>query len=265
MERIKKMLKYVPLFVLPIGLLVILGFAVDFNNQTQCQDVEVEIAYQNGLCFVDEEAIISQVRRECGNIKGKCVTEIDLDAIENVLLGNPYLQDVSVYQTIGGKVKLEVSQRIPLLRVFNMRGEDFYIDRNGLMMPVSPVYTARVPVVSGYVKAGYSPSLDLSVGYNSGEVALSERVMKDLYALGIFLRNDIFWSAWFDQIYVNSMGEYELIPKYGGHAVELGSLENLEDKMSRLMIFYINGMSKAGWHTYKRLNLKYKNQIVCSK
>ncbi|NLF41467.1 MAG: hypothetical protein GX587_02110 [Bacteroidales bacterium] len=265
MERFKKILKYVSLFLLPTGLLVILGFAIDFNNQTQCQDIEVEIAYQNGLNFVDQEAILSIVKRECGNIKGKTVTEIDLDAIEKVLLDNPYIEDVSVYKTIGGKLKLDIGQRVPLLRVFNMRGEDFYIDRNGFMMPVSPVYTARVPVVSGYVKAGYSPSMDLSLSYKADEVTLSERVMKDLYALGIFLRSDIFWSAWFDQIYVNSMGEFELIPKYGGHAVELGDIENLEDKMSRLMIFYINGMSKAGWHTYKRLNLKYKNQIVCSK
>jgi len=265
MNRLKKILKFLPLVLLPIGLLVILGFAIEFNNGSDCQSVEVEIAYQNGLQFVDEAAILSIVKRECGNLTGKPVSQIHLGTIEKAVLNNPFVQNVNVYKTIGGKVKLEVKQREPLLRVFNMRGEDFYIDRQGFMMPVSNVYTARVPVVTGYIKAGYSPSMNLSLGYEAHEVALSERVIKDLYQLARFLENDAFWAAWFHQIYVNPSGEFELVSRCGNHIVELGNLDFLEARMNKLMVFYLNGLPKAGWQKYKRINLKFKNQIVCSK
>lgn len=265
MNRLKKILKFLPLVLLPLGLLVILGFAIDFNNSVDCQAVEVEVAYQNGLKFVDEEAILAIVKREYGTLKGKVVSQIHLGSIEKAVLNNPFVQSVNVYKTIGGKVKLEVKQREPLVRVFNMRGEDFYIDRQGFMMPVSNVYTARVPVVTGYIKAGYAPSMNLSLDYEPNEVALSERVIKDIYQLGRFIENDAFWSAWFHQIYVNPSGEFELVSRCGNHMVELGTLEHLESRMAKLMVFYLNGLPKAGWQKYRRINLKYKNQIVCSK
>jgi cell division protein FtsQ len=32
-----------------------------------------------------------------------------------------------------------------------------------------------------------------------------------------------------------------------------------------LMTFYKEGLNKVGWNAYLTINLKYKNQIVCTK
>lgn len=58
---------------------------------------------------------------------------------------------VEAYKTPSGMIKLEVEQKIPILRVISPRG-NYYVDNLGSTMPVSRRYVAHVPVVSGYVE-----------------------------------------------------------------------------------------------------------------
>lgn len=58
---------------------------------------------------------------------------------------------IEAYKTPSGIIKLEVEQKIPILRVISSRG-NFYVDNLGTTMPVSFRYVADVPLVSGYVE-----------------------------------------------------------------------------------------------------------------
>jgi len=64
---------------------------------------------------------------------------------------------------------------------------------------------------------------------------------------------------------VNSKYEFELIPRVGSQIIELGDAENLDEKFANLKLLYLDGFNKIGWNTYKRISLKYKNQVVCTK
>jgi cell division protein FtsQ len=64
---------------------------------------------------------------------------------------------------------------------------------------------------------------------------------------------------------VNEHQELELIPRVGNHRVLLGDTIDLQDKFRRLMIFYKEGLSKTGWNNYSVINLKFRNQVVCTK
>ena len=68
-----------------------------------------------------------------------------------------------------------------------------------------------------------------------------------------------------EQIYVNENTDIELVPKTGEHEIVLGDVNDLKDKFNKLMIFYLKGLNNLGWDVYKKINLKYKNQVVCSK
>ena len=57
----------------------------------------------------------------------------------------------------------------------------------------------------------------------------------------------------------------ELIPKVGKHKIIIGNVENIEQKLYNLKLFYINGLNQKGWENYSVINLKYQNQIVCTK
>jgi len=64
---------------------------------------------------------------------------------------------------------------------------------------------------------------------------------------------------------VNERHELELIPRKGNHVVLLGDTQELKEKMNKLFIFYTQGLNKIGWNNYQVINIKYKNQVVCSK
>ena len=72
-----------------------------------------------------------------------------------------------------------------------------------------------------------------------------------------------FWKAQIEQIYVGE--EIELVPLAGSHIIVLGNFQDIDEKMNKLLVFYTHGLNKVGWNIYETINLKYKNQIVCTK
>ena len=80
-----------------------------------------------------------------------------------------------------------------------------------------------------------------------------------------FIAGHELWSAQIVQIYVNNQGEYELIPRIGPHIIILGDLEDYRAKFEKLELFYKDGLNHVGWNQYLKINLKYKDQIVCTK
>ena len=56
-----------------------------------------------------------------------------------------------------------------------------------------------------------------------------------------------------------------MVPKVGDHVIELGAVDDLDNKFSNLLTFYRKGMPRAGWNTYSKISLKFKGQVVCTK
>jgi cell division protein FtsQ len=79
------------------------------------------------------------------------------------------------------------------------------------------------------------------------------------------IQRDKFLMALTEQLYVTIDKEIELIPKAGPTSILLGNADMAENKLSRLKVFYRKGLPAAGWDTYSALNLKYKDQIICTK
>jgi len=39
----------------------------------------------------------------------------------------------------------------------------------------------------------------------------------------------------------------------------------VEDKLTRLKLFYQKALPKVGWEKYSSINVKYRKQIICTK
>ena len=87
----------------------------------------------------------------------------------------------------------------------------------------------------------------------------------ELYQLGVFIYDSDFWRAQIEQIYLTQSGEFQLIPRVGAHIIEFGDISNYKDKFSKLNALYKHGLKNEGWNTYVKINLKYKDQVVCTK
>lgn len=219
-------------------------FFREVRQDVACKDLRVVVKDSLDKHFVSEADLISLLKAAHLNPIDQSMNEINTERIETELLKNEMIAHVEAYKTPSGIIKLEVTQKIPILRIMGVRG-NYYVDNHGTTMPISRRYVARVPIATGYVE--------------------KELAVTDLYKFALFLQGNEFWNDQIEQIYVHPDNDVELIPRVGNHRIMLGSLDGFEEKLANLRLFYEQAIPKVGWEKYSMINLKYKNQIVCTK
>ena len=91
-------------------------------------------------------------------------------------------------------------------------------------------------------------------------------VLDDIYELAKYLASDSLMSGLITQAYVNEEREIELYPAVGNQKIIFGDATGIEDKFEKLKTFYKEGLNSINnWNKYSTINLKYKNQVVCTK
>jgi cell division protein FtsQ len=232
-------------------LLVYMAFAVAFINPKVgedkfCTGVEIEIAATGEASYLTRAQIESLLGKARINPVGRKLSEINANAIEKNLRENQLIKKAEVCKTIDGRLKICVYQRIPVLRIMSERERcSYYVDNEGRMMPVPPNYAAHVPLVTGAISAEYAQN--------------------QLYRFVGFLRKNKHWNEQIVQIHVLPNQDVELTPRKGSHTILLGKIENYRENLDKLELFYDKGLNKVGWNKYSQINLKYKNQVVCTK
>ncbi len=230
------------------------------SKDTLCKSIEVVLSGKGNKNFIGKEDILIIVKKQYKNILKTPVKEIDISFLESKIKNHPSVKNVNVYKKINGVIFIEVEQRIPLVRIINNKGENFYIDTEAAIMPVSEKNSARVFVVNGNIKDSFDG--EATTIFND---SLNFKHLKNIFYLSRFLSKDKFLSAQIEQIYITEKGEYELVPRVGQHIVLLGSMIDYKKKLRQLKHFYINVLNRQGWNKYKYLNLKFNKQIVCTK
>jgi len=244
---------------------VLLAFVNLKNQKTSCKDIEININYQSEACLIDENDIMEMVKSFEGDIKGRKISSLKISEIENILSSNPYVYRADVYSTINGVVKMNIIQRKPLVRIINSNNESFYIDSKGKEMPVNFKHPTRTLIASGSIIDKYVSTANIdTVGEKIYDSILKTTPLYKIFKLAQFIDKDKFWKAQIDQIYLNNEYELELVPRVGNHLIVIGDTENLNEKFEKLYIFYLKGLNKIGWNKYKCINVKFKNQVVCS-
>lgn len=235
------------------GLVVLMSFIDGKKQEVKCTNVKILIPGAGN--FIEREEVDAILKQSEGVLIGRNLTKINIHQIEKTLKANPYIAFAKVFADMDGVIHIEVKQRQPVLRILNAGGQDYYIDSEGLKMPMSPNFTANVLVASGNILEGYGGKVD----------TLLTPLAADLYQTALFMKKDTLWDAQIEQIYVNDKKDIELIPRVGNQRIILGNADSLATKMNNLLAFYKQAMPRVGWNTYKTINLKYVNQIVCEK
>ncbi len=242
------MIKRILILIALIATSVYLVLAVTLFNakplERTCKGMELEIMDDIDYGFITLHDIEGSLKREKllpVDVKQK---DINTREMELLLEKNPFVKDAECYITAGGKVKIDLYQRIPLLRVMSSNGDNYYIDNEGKVMKASgkPVHVA---VATGYIDRKFAQD--------------------KLFELARFLQNDKFWNAQIEQINVTPKQEIELVPRVGNHILFIGKPESYETKFRKLKAFYTEGLNKVGWNKYNRISVEFNNQIICTK
>ncbi|MFN0254758.1 cell division protein FtsQ/DivIB [Pedobacter ureilyticus] len=235
------------------GVVVLMGFIDTKKKSVKCAKIEILIPGADN--FIEIEEIDAILKQNQGDLIGRNLEGINLHEIEKNIAVNPYIGFVKVYADMNGTVFVEVKQRQPVLRILNAGGQDYYVDSDGLKMPVSPNFTANVLVATGNILEGFNGKVD----------TLMTPTAKDLYKTAMYVKKDTLWDAQIEQLFINDKADIEMVPRVGNQRIILGNAKDIEIKMNNLLAFYKQAMPKVGWNAYRSINLKYTNQIVCEK
>lgn len=238
------------------GFMVVVGTSAKMQYSRSLHPVpELRIDYHKGLYFVQETEIMEVVHNHLSDsLPGNKLSEVGIKLIEEDILAIPYVKSVDVYTGSNGKLLIDVAQREPVIRIINRSGVSYYLDNSGEIIPHTSNFTSRVPVATGYISDD---------GVYLGPAGHEH--LKDLYYLVMALRKDSFFISLIDQIYRDESGEWVLIPKSERHRIIIGNTEELDDKLYRLKRFYRQGLKQSGWQAYKKIDLRFRDQIICQK
>lgn len=219
-----------------------------FNKKPEgalCNDISLVIKDTAYAGFITKKEIMSMLAEKKLNPIGKELNRIDLDKLEKEIGHNQLIEEVECYRTPSGKICFEVAQRIPLLRVMLSNGEEYYIDNKGNSMPSRAKCIADVVIVTGAVNKSFAK--------------------EKLHKFGVYLQNNSFWNAQIVQLNVLPDNTIELVPRVGDQIIYLGNLDHYEEKLERVKEFYAKALNTVGWNKYKRINVEFSNQIICTK
>lgn len=247
-------------FVITVGVVI----TIMMHGKQHCKNINIEIIYDNASPFIKDYEIQSIITNVYPEINKTEISDINLSKISNAINANPFVESTNVSMDLNGNLHIKVKQKKPLVRVFNKKGESFYISHDKELMPTSSYGTERVVVASGEINTMYSDSLVIKELFSTDN-NLENMILFKIWKTATHINTNPFLKAQIDQIYITEKLEIELIPRVGDQVIILGDINDLDIKFQNLEVMYRQGFQKVGWEKYSIINLKYLNQVVCTR
>ena len=209
--------------------------------------------------FLNKKALLKTINKD-SLISKKPLKEINTEALQKQLNDNPYIAKSDAYLDINGELIINVKEKIPIVKVYTLKNQVFYIDKNGKLFPDKKNYAPHIPIANGYIDG---------ISYKTNRTVYDEMyktsVLPAIYHLSKKIVTDKFLKAFVSQIYINSKKQIDLIPEIGNQINRFGDIKNTNIKLENLKAFYKQAFINQNGNKYSQINLEYINQIVCTK
>lgn len=240
MKRKLKIIKVIFGIALLIGLI---SFTVIKNASRTVNKIDVAFVQPVDNYFINDESIREIINKDGKDILKQSLREVNVQEIEQKVSESPFVDSVQVSKDINGHLRLDIKANSAVARIKTLKDE-FYLTTKGEKMPLSKLNSADVILVSGDVKPNEYEDLSKFVQALKAD---------DL------LKNHI--------IAIQKVGQrsFNLIVNTGNYYIELGTLNNFEQKLHNLKLFYNQYIDFIGTEDYEKLSLKFVNQVVATK
>lgn len=213
---------------------------ISVNNLRDISKTDIYIHDSSNL-FITKDSIKSAVI-EIITTKNIHKSSVHLKALEFELNKIELVKKSDVFIDVNGTMVIDIEQRKPIARFIDNKS---YLDEDGLVMPKSKYYSARVPVIKGY--ANTQDQLDL------------------IYKLSNYIKDDKFLSQSATEILIDSNSNFSIKLRDYRFKILIGQLNNLDLKIKNFKAFYINASANQILNKYSVINLQFDNQVVCVK
>jgi cell division protein FtsQ len=229
--------------VLMFGLVIFLFAFTSKRNESRKLTKSVVFFLDDSNPFIKQETVNKLLIENKKDVTILQKDKLDLNKLEKSINTNPMIEKSEVFVSIDGVLKAIVKQKKPIARVFNESGS-FYIDYQGSIMPLSDEFTARVPIVSGEI---------------------NKENKDDLNELLRFVYNDEFLKKNIIGIQILPSGSLKMLTRNFNYEIEFGKIVNSELKFNNYKAFYQKAVLDSSLYHYKTINLKFTQQVVCTK
>ena len=211
------------------------------NSQRKVHQPLIEFKGKNDP-YITTQTVSKLLIQNQQTVTDKPKETLDLNRLETALNSNPMIRSAQVFMHIDGVLKVEIEQKEPIARVLTQ--ESYYIDSQGQYMPLSTNHTARVPFVTGSVQ---------------------KDKLTNVYAIANKVYNDEFLKKNVIEIHQNDDTSLWLKLRDYKFTVELGNVKQLDKKINNLKAFYQKALKDNLLNNYSKVNLRFDNQVVCTK
>lgn len=220
---------------------VMLAFGTIKNNDRTLRDTSIVFVGKHKL-FLTHDNVNNLLVQKNQSLKNEQKEALALNEVELALKSNKLVKNAEVSVSVDGDVRIEIEQKTPIARVIT--NDSYYVDNQGKAMPLSENYSARVPMVSGYV----TPK-DLS--------ALTKLAQR--------IEQDVFYKTQVVHIHANKDNTFTMRLRTYDFVIQLGDLYALDKKLTNFKAFYKEADERNQLNRYKTINLKFDNQVICTK
>ena len=220
-------------------LLVLLIFTNRMQLQQKIKLDKIQIK-ESIDSFINNEIILNYLKEKSINFDNQLIANFDKQNLEDLLQNHDAVKLVEVFTNQKGEISIYLEQKKAIVRVISKTG-DYYLDEQGGKMRFSDHYTPKLLVASG-------------------EIDVEDHI--EICSFVNLINRSEFWNAQITQIHFNN-NDILLVPRVGNQRINIGSFENILDKLDNLYQFYKLAMPLKGWQKYSDINLKFHNQIVC--
>ena len=232
---------YVKFICLMICITGLYAFSGHRSDTRRVEEVSLKFIGENNL-YLTKSMVNKLLIQNYGIIKNMPKEKLDLDTIEKVIETNEMVKSAQVYLTIDGELTSKIVQRQPIGRVEGKT--KFYLDEEGKNMPLSRNHSARVPIITGNITG---------------------KSLEDVYVILKYINRDDFLRKNVIGIHIEHEDNYQLKFRVENFVVNLGDVENLEQKFNNFKAFYTKAAKDKTLENYNIVSLEFNNQVVCTK
>ncbi|WP_369407150.1 cell division protein FtsQ/DivIB [Seonamhaeicola sediminis] len=229
------------MLVLSVVVIFLYAFSTHRNDVRKVSKPKVEFVGENSL-FVTRDNVSKLLIQNSESFKNVPKEALDLNELEKALKSNPMIKSAEVYVAVNGTLNAKVEQKTPVARV--CANASYYIDAEGSFMPLSSNYSARVPLVTGYVE---------------------KNNLKNVYTIAREIQKDDFLKKHVVEIHQSLDKDIFLKLRQCKFIVQLGGVNLLDKKINNLKAFYLKTTNEGTLNDYSKVNLQFDNQVVCSR
>jgi hypothetical protein len=131
-------------------LIVLFVIAWKAKEEKKYNSIQIELVGENtAALFMDEKEIL-QIIHEQGVKEGQAIGKLNLNTLEKYLETIRWVKHVELFLDNAQVLQVKIEQRIPIARIFTASGNSFYIDKEGLQLPLKQLTVLRLPVFTNF-------------------------------------------------------------------------------------------------------------------